>query len=319
MLYYRVKSGAVGNVASTAPALYKPKTHPSHFRSSLTHLQMSQIDTSWISQLQADRQGMTASVSKLQAHRFMDDLTDFLFPIEPMPHHQTAYLHNRLVQLQSQLTELLLPLQTQLLQPAHRLAAAYFGGLGKLYNALKIDAHTILEFDPAATSIQEIVAAYPGFRAIVVYRLAHGLVQLQVPTLPRLLAEYAHNQTGIDIHPAAQIGSAFFIDHGTGVVIGETSIIGHHVKIYQGVTLGALSVQKNMAQTKRHPTIQDHVIIYSGSTILGGETVVGHHSVIGGNTWLTHSVAPYSLVYNKSEVRIRNQQKPDVEALDFVI
>ncbi|MBP6664665.1 MAG: serine acetyltransferase, partial [Chitinophagales bacterium] len=130
---------------------------------------------------------------------------------------------------------------------------------------------------------------------------------------------YAHSQTGIDIHPGATIGSAFFIDHGTGVVIGETTHIGNNVKIYQGVTLGALNVQKDLAQTKRHPTIEDNVIIYSGSTILGGNTVIGHSSIIGGNTWITETVPPYSLVYHKAEVRIRNKQVPYTHEIDFVI
>jgi serine O-acetyltransferase len=151
-----------------------------------------------------------------------------------------------------------------------------------------------------------------------VYRFSHQLWKQGVKILPRVFAEYAHSKTGIDIHPGAEIGQSFFIDHGTGIVIGETSVIGKRVKIYQGVTLGALSVNKEEAKTKRHPTIEDNVIIYSGATILGGETVIGHDSVIGGNVWLTNSVFPNSIVYHKSEITIRDKNPlPDV--LNFVI
>ncbi|HRR17365.1 MAG TPA: serine acetyltransferase, partial [Bacteroidales bacterium] len=142
---------------------------------------------------------------------------------------------------------------------------------------------------------------------ILVYRLANKLALLEVPLIPRIMTEYAHSLTGIDIHPKATIDSPFFIDHGTGVVIGETSVIGRRVKLYQGVTIGALSVSKDMAGKKRHPTIEDDVVIYAGSTILGGETVIGHDSIIGGNVWLTSSVPPYSLVYHENVMKIRDR------------
>jgi serine O-acetyltransferase len=183
---------------------------------------------------------------------------------------------------------------------------------------LNDDANAFLEFDPAAFSIEEIITSYPGFYAIAVYRISHRLYQLGIPVLPRMISEYAHSQTGIDIHPGATIGDKFFIDHGTGVVIGETCVIGNNVKIYQGVTLGALSVKKTESNTKRHPTIEENVTIYSGSTILGGNTVVGHDSIIGGNVWLTHSVEPFSLVYHKSEIRVRTTRELE-EELNFVI
>jgi len=163
------------------------------------------------------------------------------------------------------------------------------------------DAEAICQGDPAAVSVTEVIRTYPGFYAIAIYRLAHGLYQLEVPLIPRILTEFAHSQTGIDIHPAARIGQSFCIDHGNGVVIGETVEIGHHVKLYQGVTLGALSIRKEMAQTKRHPTIEDHVVIYAGATILGGETIIGHHSVIGGSVWITKSVEPHSKIYYRAE------------------
>lgn len=180
----------------------------------------------------------------------------------------------------------------------------FFRSLPNLYHTLNTDVAAILEGDPAATNEFEIIRAYPGFFAISFYRIAHALLLQDVPLLPRILTEYAHSKTGIDIHPGASIDDYFFIDHGTGIVIGETSIIGKHVKLYQGVTLGALSVSKSLAHTKRHPTVEDNVVIYSGATILGGETVVGHHSVIGGNVWLTSSVPPGSLVFHNPEITV---------------
>ncbi len=188
-----------------------------------------------------------------------------------------------------------------------------------LYETLISDAKAIYDGDPAAESVEEVIISYPGFYAITIYRIAHEFYNLKVPILPRLFTEYAHKETGIDIHPGAQIGEAFCIDHGTGIVIGETSVIGRHVKIYQGVTLGALSVTKEKAGTKRHPTICNNVTIYAGSTILGGKTVVGEHSVIGGNVWLTESTEPYSVVLNKSEVYVKNKNPEYESVIDFVI
>jgi len=169
--------------------------------------------------------------------------------------------------------------------------------LPKVKELLLLDAHAIEKGDPAAVGMTEVIRTYPGFYAIAVYRLAHEMHQMQVPLIPRILAEHAHTKTGIEIHPAAEIGTGFCIDHGTGIVIGETAEIGDEVKIYQGVTLGALSVQKEMAKTKRHPTIGDRVIIYAGATILGGETLIGHDSIIGGSVWITKSVEPHSRIY----------------------
>jgi serine O-acetyltransferase len=184
------------------------------------------------------------------------------------------------------------------------IAVRYFNGLPDIYRVLQTDVQAILEGDPAAHSSFEIIRAYPGFLAICYYRLAHSLLKLDVPLIPRILTEHAHSLTGIDIHPGATIGEHFFIDHGTGIVIGETTHIGNHVKLYQGVTLGALSVNKNMARQKRHPTVEDHVVIYSNATILGGETVIGSNSIIGGNVWLTRSVPPGSKVYHKADVHV---------------
>jgi serine O-acetyltransferase len=185
-----------------------------------------------------------------------------------------------------------------------RTAEDFFNQLPELYRVLNTDIQAIFNGDPAAQSEFEVIRTYPGFYAISFYRLAHSLFKLDVPLLPRILTEYAHSKTGIDIHPAANIDEYFYIDHGTGIVIGETTEIGKNVKLYQGVTLGALSVAKSMADIKRHPTVEDNVVIYSGATILGGETIVGHDSVIGGNVWLTKSVEPYSTVYHSPVVNV---------------
>jgi serine O-acetyltransferase len=180
--------------------------------------------------------------------------------------------------------------------------------LPEIRRRLHLDVQAALDGDPAAKGEAEIIVAYPGLAAISVHRIAHFLYQQGVPLLPRIMSEYIHHQTGIDVHPGATIGDSFFIDHGTGVVIGETTLIGNYVKIYQGVTLGALSVKKGMARKKRHPTIEDSVTIYAGATILGGDTVIGHDSVIGGNVWLIRSVPPFSRVYNSA-----NSSAPIVE------
>ncbi len=175
--------------------------------------------------------------------------------------------------------------------------AAFFDSLPGLREQILEDAEAIYRGDPAARSLAEVIHSYPGFFAIAVHRVAHWFFGRKFPSLARMFSEYAHSKTGIDIHPAAQIGPGFCIDHGTGIVIGETTEIGKDVKIYQGVTLGALSVQKELAQTKRHPTIEDRVVIYSGATILGGNTVIGHDSIIGGNVWLVKSVPPHAKIY----------------------
>lgn len=174
----------------------------------------------------------------------------------------------------------------------------FIDNLPHFHHLLREDAEAILHGDPAAKSIDEVILAYPGFLAIAVYRIAHWFHCRSIPTLPRMISEHAHKLTGIDIHPGATIGRSFVIDHGTGIVIGETTVIHDNVKIYQGVTLGALSVEKSMANMKRHPTIERDVVIYANATILGGSTVIGAGSVIGGNVWLTESVSPGSRVYH---------------------
>ncbi|MES2826977.1 MAG: serine O-acetyltransferase EpsC [Bacteroidota bacterium] len=183
-------------------------------------------------------------------------------------------------------------------------ASDFFNVLPEVYRKMNTDINAILNGDPAAKSEFEVIRSYPGFLAIALYRIAHSLLHAQIPIIPRILTEYAHSITGIDIHPAAKIGEYLFIDHGTGIVIGETAIIGNYVKLYQGVTLGALSVDKNQMNVKRHPTIEDEVIIYSGATILGGDTVIGRACIIGGNVWLTKSVPANSTVYHQSAIKV---------------
>lgn len=252
---------------------------------------------------------------KRKAEALVNGLYDLLFGREIQVDQQalTAHYHVIRTAFREQVLELVQHEGT-----ANQHTHTFFEQLPNIYEALLMDAEALLQFDPAARSIEEVIVAYPGFFATAVYRMAHQLSEQRIPTLPRLLAEYAHSITGIDIHPSASIGHSFAIDHGTGIVIGETAVIGNRVKIYQGVTLGALHVSKDMASQKRHPTIEDDVIIYSGATILGGNTIVGTGSVLGGNIWLTHSVAPHSIVYHKSEIRIRDKDAfPD--AIDFVI
>lgn len=168
--------------------------------------------------------------------------------------------------------------------------------LPQIRRTLILDAKAILHGDPAANTLGEIVISYPGLEAILVHRIAHFLYEIGVPVIPRIMSEHIHSKTGIDIHPGAKIASEFSIDHGTGIVIGQTAIIGERVKLYQGVTLGAISVEKSMQSVKRHPTIEDDVTIYAGATILGGQTVIGYKSIIGGNTWITKSVPPCSVI-----------------------
>ena len=197
-------------------------------------------------------------------------------------------------------------------------SAYFFDHLPNLFEILLQDLNAILEFDPAAKSKSEVLLAYPGFFATCVYRIANSLHFSKSIILSRLIAEYSHSKTGIDIHPAATIGKRFFIDHGTGIVIGETAVIGDNVKIYQGVTLGALSVSKDEHNKKRHPTIQDNVIIYANATILGGKTVIGKNALIGGNVWITSSIPENSMVFHKSEIIVKNKENFP-EAINFII
>ena len=257
--------------------------------------------------------------SRPDAGRFIDQLMRLLFPVTQDCRSISQHVEETYQNLNEQLVCLLHPLENNLTERPAVLAERFFEQLPGIYDQLLFDAHAIADNDPAAIGFEEVVAVYPGFYAISVYRIAHELGKLNVPLLPRMLTEYAHGQTGIDIHPSAQIGRSFFIDHGTGVVIGETTIIGDNVKIYQGVTLGATHVAKSMAQKKRHPTIEDNVVIYANATILGGYTVVGHDSVIGGNVWLTSSVEAHSLVFNQHQTDVRLKSLESNDPINFVI
>ncbi|NIG53705.1 serine O-acetyltransferase [Chitinophaga sp. Cy-1792] len=238
-------------------------------------------------------------------NEFASNLLNWLFP-----EHTGQVMADLVIleeyghRLEVQLEHLLQPMQHQLPASARDISRNFMQRVPGMYEELTKDADAMLQGDPAATCLYEVIRAYPGFYAVAFYRIAHILHKLHIPLLPRMITELAHARTGIDIHPGAVIAPWFCIDHGTGVVIGETTVIGPHVKIYQGVTLGALSVDKEMAHNKRHPTIEEHTIIYAGATILGGDTVVGHHSIIGGNVWLIKSVEPFSRIYYKAEHRL---------------
>jgi serine O-acetyltransferase len=202
---------------------------------------------------------------------------------------------------------------------AQQKTIAFLRRLPELRNLLELDTQAAFVGDPAAKNCHEIILCYPGLEAITIYRLAHELLLLGVPLIPRMMTEHAHSKTGIDIHPGARIGHSFFIDHGTGVVIGETCDIGNHVKLYQGVTLGAISFPRDAAGNiirgeKRHPTLEDEVVVYASATILGGKTVIGHHAVVGSSVWLTESVAPYTVVtIEKPSLRYRSPESKKSE------
>jgi len=267
--------------------------------------------------------------SKDEVAAFCRSYLDALFPLYfAKEETNNPYAAGFLAQLDLQLAEQIVyamrfdlnccgkPVPANLSETASHLVETLHAKLPRLAQLLGTDLQAALKNDPAASGYEEILLSYPGVEAITVQRLAHELYLLKVPYLPRMMTEVGHSRTGIDIHPGATIGESFFIDHGTGVVIGETATVGNHVTLYHGVTLGAFNPtsRRNGGElvrgldNKRHPDIEDNVTIYPGATILGGDTRVGHHSVIGGNVWLTHSVAPYSRVTVKDpELLIRSK------------
>ena len=259
------------------------------------------------------------NISRSLTYKFVKKITDLLFPENSNFCFDSVELKSQWEQLILDMKTILYPIKSKLKSDSNEIANIFFNKLPNIYSLLKKDAETIFNSDPASYSVEEIILAYPGFYAIMIYRLSHQLYLLDIPILPRMISEYAHSRTGIDINPGAQIGKCFFIDHGSGIVIGETAIIGNNVKIYQGVTIGALSVNKENVNKKRHPTIEDDVIIYSGSTILGGNVIIGHNSIIGGNVWLTESVQPYSVVYHNPEIKIRNKKLKSFDQFTFII
>ncbi len=256
-------------------------------------------------------------IDRAVVHRVVDELVGLLFPgchgrianrSGPTRQALLSDLHRVIAALREQARRACAHRLNADNDAARRMADTAVGtlldALPAIQETLKEDILAAFEGDPAAQNTMEVVLAYPGVFVICVHRIAHCLLRAELPLIPRIMTEYAHGLTGIDIHPGATIGAGFFIDHGTGVVIGETCTIGRRVKIYQGVTLGALSFPKDadgnpIKGIKRHPDVEDRVVIYSGATILGGETVIGAGSVIGGNVWLTRSVPPGSKVYNR--------------------
>lgn len=253
---------------------------------------------------------------KTKAENWVEEIFHWLFSIGANYTDNEFFLWKE-AQLKEELTELL---ENVLINDENKAETAnrFFDQLETIHTQLEADLEAVFNFDPAAKSISEVLIAYPGFFAITVYRLAHELWENNVPMLPRLISEYVHSKTGIDIHPGAKIGERFFIDHGTGIVIGETSVIGNDVKIYQGVTLGALTVSKEKTEVKRHPTIGNNVTLYANATILGGNTIIGDDAVIGGNVWITQSIPAKSMVYHKSEIIIKSKAEFP-EPLNFVI
>lgn len=247
-----------------------------------------------------------ATPSFRQAVDWLSDLFEFLFPNNRL-NKQSIY-EGQLKKNQIDLENILLSYLDPAMLNIDEVIYKFYAALEDLYKDLRRDATKIFDEDPAAVSVHEVIISYPGFYATAVYRIANKLSQLSVPILPRILSEHAHGKTGVDIHPNAQIGVPFCIDHGTGIVIGATSIIGKNVTIYQGVTLGASQVSKVLSDIKRHPTVEDNVVIYARSTILGGRTVIGHDSVIGGSVFLTKSTAPYSNVFNTHQLRIEAKE-----------
>lgn len=281
-------------------------------------IKMKNGQAAFIEQLFVSHSGYAGAFpDKEQAEDFIDRLFDFLFLPATTGKRHTDGMHKEFESLKTVFSRLINDILCND-ERSRRVAASFFTAIPELYNRMMKDAGSILQFDPAASSMEEVLIAYPGFYATAVYRLANCLWNLDVKIVARIFSEYAHGKTGIDIHPGASIGDSFFIDHGTGIVIGETAIIRDHVKLYQGVTLGALNVKKGDISVKRHPTIENNVTIYAGATILGGETVIGHDSIIGGNVWLTYSVQPHSVVYHKSEIRVRDNN-PFPEPVDFSI
>jgi serine O-acetyltransferase len=272
------------------------------------------MDSSFIEKIFQKHKNCSRCPSTLLIPEFFADLLGILFPnfaSKPVLDHSEFKI--RIDTLKFELAQILSRDGTDEAVDAMQQTNAFFKDVPAIYDQIQMDVDAMFAGDPAAKTREEVIRSYPGFYAIAAYRVAHALSKIGVKTIPRMITEHAHSKTGIDIHPNATIGNYFCIDHGTGVVIGETTVIGEHVKIYQGVTLGALSVNKVDATVKRHPTIEDNVVIYAGATILGGNTVIGRNSIVGGNVWLTKSIPPESKVYYQAQMHTDNgNEKPDL-------
>lgn len=270
-------------------------------------------NSKFLDKLFADHEGCCKYPSEQKIRTFLNDLLGTLFPQltdEVFLNRSRFGLH--FANLKETFYELIYAKPNNESERVENNTDIFCDSLSDIYDLLLGDAKAMYNGDPAAESIEEVMRTYPGFYAIAAYRIAHQLHHQDIKVIPRAIAEIAHSKTGIDIHPAASIGKDFCIDHGTGVVIGATSNIGDNVKIYQGVTLGALSVDKADAEIKRHPTLEDNVVVYAGATILGGETIVGEGSVVGGNVWLTRSIPAKSTVYYKTKMNNKDEDQTDI-------
>ena len=271
------------------------------------------MDDSFLTKLYLDHQECTTCPSPQKIADFFSDLLGTLFPeFSQNSFDSRKELSVHFDQLQITLDKMIAGGPIKAGRGAEKAAETFFRRIPEIHQKIRGDVDAMYQGDPAAKSKSEVIRTYPGFYAIAAYRIAHSLHMMGVPLIPRVITEHAHSKTGIDIHPAALIGDHFCIDHGTGVVIGETTVIGDHVKIYQGVTLGALSVDKKDAEIKRHPTIGREVVIYAGATILGGDTVIGDRSVVGGNVWLTKSIPADSKIYYQARMFNSNTDKTDL-------
>ncbi|MGC1243774.1 MAG: serine O-acetyltransferase [Chryseosolibacter sp.] len=271
------------------------------------------MDKSFLQKLYHSHQACPTCPSPAEVAAFFNNLLGTLFAeYTQLTFESQEHFEKHVSMLQTELDRIVKFNPHKGATDARAIAGQFFDALPLIFEKLNGDVVAMYEGDPAAKSKSEVIQTYPGFYAIAAYRVAHALHLLGVKGIPRVITEHAHSRTGIDIHPSATIGNHFCIDHGTGVVIGETAVIGEHVKIYQGVTLGALSVSKDDATRKRHPTLGDHVVVYAGATILGGETVIGHHSVVGGNVWLTRSVPPHSKIYYQAKMYNGETDETDI-------
>ncbi len=269
----------------------------------------------FISELTEAHRNATDCPPPKEIVRFFDRLLDLLFPqFSESRFTEENTVKDRIEVLKKEL-RFLLDKNTECMKSLEDgVVDEIFEKLPEIRSQLLLDIEAMYQGDPAAKSREEVVRSYPGFYAISAHRFAHYLLTLGIKLIPRIISENAHRRTGIDIHPGAKIGDHFCIDHGTGIVIGETTVIGSRVKIYQGVTLGGLSVKKEDARIKRHPTIEDNVVLYAGATILGGDTVIGKGSIVGGNVWLTKSVPPNSKIYYQAKM---TNSKGEVDTITF--
>lgn len=272
------------------------------------------MESSFIQKIYQKHKDCTKCPSTVLVPQFFTDLLGILFPnFASSPVLDYMEFQKRIQMISMEMVQILSRNSNEVEIDPEAKSEAFFQGIPIVYDKLQLDIDAMFSGDPAAKSREEVIRSYPGFYAIAAYRIANSISKLGISNIPRMITEHAHGKTGIDIHPNATIGDYFCIDHGTGVVIGETTVIGKHVKIYQGVTLGALSVNKEDAKLKRHPTIEDNVVIYAGATILGGNTVVGENSIVGGNVWLTKSIPPESKVYYQAQMhRDNGDEKPDL-------